>query len=263
MNELTDDRPTQRNGQVQSVARALSILNTLGDPQNSSGLGLTQIAQGLGVSKSTAHALLQTLKQHGFVTRIEPGPRFLLGMSLMRLGEIVHQRMPLTEAAQPFLQSLAQRTGCTARLVVPDHGLPLFVSRVEGVGNIQFTAQIGKRERPHTTGVGKVILAAMSDDEALGILQKHGLEEATPNTITDPQEFLAELSRIRDQGYAVDNEEDSAGIICVASGVTDPSGHCIGAISVSNLAVKMPPERVAQMAEIVKDHAERLSASLM
>lgn len=263
MNEQLDGKLLQRPGQVQSVARALTILNMLGNPQNSGGLGLTQIAQDLGVSKSTAHALLQTLKQYGYVTRVDPGPRFLLGMSLMRLGERVHQRMPLTDAAQPFLQSLARITGCTARLVVPDHGLPLFVSRVEGGGNIQFAAQIGKRERPHTTGVGKVLLSAMENDEARAFIAKHGLEATTPNTITDPDELLAELGRIREQGFAVDREEDSPGIICVASGVTDPAGHCIGAISVSDLAISMSPDRVEKIAEIVKDHARRLSASLM
>ncbi|WP_449278347.1 IclR family transcriptional regulator [Leucobacter sp. GX24907] len=263
MNELLGDKPVQRAGQVQSVARALSILNMLGDPQHSSGLGLTQIAQELGVSKSTAHALLQTLKQYGFVTRIEPGPRFLLGMSLMRLGEKARKRMPIIDAAQPVLQSLASATRTTSRLAVVDHGYPLYVSFVEQPGNIQFTAQIGKRERPHTTGVGKVILASMSDDEALAHVLKSGLDPITPHTITDPDELVAELHRIRDRGFAVDQEEESIGIKCVAAGFSDPAGHCIGAISVSGLAVHMTPERIEEVAVIVKDHAERLSASLM
>lgn len=262
MNEQRSTAESPRTGQVKSVGRALAIVDLLGDPQNTAGMSLIQIAEELGVSKSTAHALLKTLKHYGFVTRVEPGPRFLLGMSLMRLGEQVQRRMPITDAAQPILQSLANQTGCTARLVVSDHGYPLYVSRVEGLGSIQFTAQIGRRERPHSTGVGKIILAAMSDDEALGFSSSRGLERMTPNTITDPEALVAELAWIREHGYAVDRAEDVEGIICVAVGLYDAARRCIGAISVSDLALHMSTEKIDETAGVVKDHAARLMTIL-
>ncbi|MGC2942702.1 IclR family transcriptional regulator [Brevibacterium sp. FAM 24638] len=262
MNEQSNSSSTTRTGQVQSVGRALAIVDLLGDAKNTAGMSLIQIAEELGVSKSTAHALLKTLKHYGFVTRIEPGPRFLLGMSLMRLGEQVQRRMPITDAAQPILQSLSNETGCTARLVVADHGYPLYVARVEGIGSVQFTAQIGRRERPHSTGVGKIILAAMDEVDALEFASGHGLERMTPNTITDAEALSAELAWTREHGYAVDRGEDVEGLICVAVGLYDPAKRCIGAISVSDLELRMSSERIDRIANLVKDHATRLMAIL-
>lgn len=262
---MTESSPAERllrPARVQSVGRALRIIDLLGEPQHQSGLGLAQIAQFLDLSKSATHALLDTLKQYGFVTRVQPGPRFLLGMSLMRLGEQVRRQMPLTDAAHPYLRSLATETGWTARLVVADHGFPLYVSRVEGVGAVQFSARIGRRERPHSTGVGKAILASLSDEDALAVVRLEGMERRTPHTITNPDDLITELDQIRADGYAVDREEDTEGILCVAASVRDASGHCVGAISTSGLVTVLTPDRIDGLGATVRDHADRLSASL-
>lgn len=262
MNESESSKGASRPSQVQSVARALTIVEMLGSTRFPGGVSLAQVAQELGVSKSTAHALLQTLKQFGFVTRVLPGPRYLLGMALMRLGEQVKRRMPITEAAQPHLESLAAATGCTARLVVADNGYPLYVSRVEGEGAVQFTAQVGRRERPHSTGVGKIILASMSDEDVMALMRRRGMERITPHTITDPESLLRELEHIREVGYALDRGEEAEGIMCVAAGLTDPSGHCVGAISISGLSIRMNEDRIEELSGLVRDHARRLSDDL-
>lgn len=247
---------------VQSVDRALHIVDILADPLNSAGLGLREIAGQLGVAKSTAHALLATLHAHGYVARIEPGPRFTLGMSLLRLGNRVEQRMPLKDIALPILSSLAATTRLTARLVLADHGFPLYIARVEGVESIQFASRLGKRELPHSTGVGKAILASMSDADALEIVAEHGLVRRTRNTITDENALLKQLDVIRANGYAIDDEEDAEGIVCVAAGVRDGSGDCVAAMSVSSLSIHMAGARTQQLGELVKAHAEKLSLQL-
>lgn len=247
---------------VQSVVRALSIVEQLAAPENSGGLGLGEISRHLGVSKSTAHALLATLREQGYVSKVEPGPRYLLGMTLMRLGEQVRERMPLADVAQPVLQSLASQTNLTARLVLADHGRPLYVSRVEAGGAVRFSAQIGQHEFPHSTGVGKAILATMNPQDALHIARTHGLMQRTANTITDAGDLLKELDAVRARGYAIDQEEETVGIVCVASSICDAAASCIGAISVSGLKASMDAERVSVLGNIVQNHAARLSGLL-
>jgi IclR family acetate operon transcriptional repressor len=244
---------------VQSVTRALTVVEYLAAPENSGGLALGDIASKLGVSKSAAHALLATLRDAGYVSKVEPGPRYLLGMSLMRLGERVRERMPLADLAHPVLQSLAQQTGLTARLVLADQGQPLYVSRVEGAGSIRFAAQIGKREYPHSTGVGKAILATMDPSAAVQIAQARGMVPRTRHTITDPETLLEDLRLIRTRGYAIDQEEEAEGIVCVAASIHDAASRCLGAISVSGLKVSLDKARVSELGATVKDHAARLS----
>jgi IclR family transcriptional regulator, acetate operon repressor len=263
---MTERRPgvSASSGGVQSVDRALRIVEMLAEPMNQQqGLGLAEIAARAGVAKSSAHALLATLMSHGYVARTEPGPRFRLGMSLMRLGEMVAGNMPLVDVARPVLRSLAAAASMTARLVLSDNGRPLYVARVEGPGSVQFTSQVGQYERPHSTGSGKVILASLSDDEALRVVaESGGLVRRTRNTFVEEPALVAELARIRGRGFAVDDEEDADGVVCVAAGVRDRFGSCLGAISCSGLRVSVGPGRVEELGSLVREHADQLSSRL-
>lgn len=258
---MTESTKGRDPAKVQSVARALQIVELLGSTNSASGLGLNDVANHIGVSKSTAHNLLGTLCSRGFVTRTLPGPRYMLGMSLLWLGDRVRESTPFSRLAQPVLESLAESSGFTARLFIVDEGQPLYISHVEGDVSIRFNAKIGVREPPHSSAAGKAILATYSDARVREIIEPLGLPKKTEHTITTLEGLLNELGHIREAGYAMDNEEAAIGHACIGASVNAPSGVCVGALSISGLK-SWVTDRLPQLSATVVEHANSLNALL-
>jgi DNA-binding IclR family transcriptional regulator len=253
--------PETERYQVQSVARALSILNMIAD-SGPRGLNVTEMAEVLGVAKSTALALARTLTSSGYLRAVEPGPRYVLGLTLLRLGDLVGQQTSIAEVGLPVLRDLATATGMTVRLAISQNGYPVFVERIDGSGSIRFHAPLGQREQPHATAAGKAILAHLPDSEVSAILAESGLARYTPNTVTDPDELRAELGRVRSVGFAVDDEEEAEGVFCAGAPIFDHQGNVVGALSVTGLKVDVSLHDVQRLGTIVRDAAGRLTSLL-
>ena len=252
---MTEQRPRSR---VQSVDRAALLLGALAEA-DSSGLGLADVAAHLGVARSTAHAMLRTLEAHGLVAEVA-GPRFLLGTGLIRLGDIASKQLPIADLARPVLSDLARLTGLTARLAVADEEYPVFVAKVDGPGSVRFTTPLGSREAPHASAAGKIILADLPDARVRELAERDGLPRRTPRTITAVTPLLAELARVREQGFAVDDEEDLEGVFCAAAGVRDSAGHLVGALSATG--IKSEQRTAEETGQVVRTHADALAARL-
>jgi len=253
--------PVAPRYQVQSVARAMEILELVA-ASGENGLSLTEISQGVGMAKSSTIAAARTLAQFGVLQIDDPGPRYRLGLALLRYGDLVARQTSLGKSALPLLHHLTEVTGLTARLATNDDGYPVFVERVDGRGAVRFHTPLGQRESPHATGAGKVILAQLAADDARRVLDESGLARHTPNTITSVDEMEHELDRVRLMGFGVDNEEESEGIICVGAPVFDHLGQCVGAISLTGLKVDMPDGDVGRLGNLVRETADRLTSTL-
>jgi IclR family acetate operon transcriptional repressor len=255
-------RTAQENRyQVQSVARAASLLNVIAD-EGATGLSVTEIALRLSVAKSTALALARTLAAAGLLRGVEPGPRYVLGLNLLRLGDLVGQQTSIAELGLPTLRDLSSATGMTARLAMNEAGYPVFLERIDGEGSIRFHAPLGQREQPHATAAGKAILASLNDVDVRALLAEAGMARHTPKTLTDIDTLLSELERVRSEGYALDDEEEAEGVFCVGSAFFDHQGSCAGAVSVTGLKVDVPLREVRQLGNTVREHADRLSTML-
>src|ERR1019366_3486405 len=202
--------------QVQSVARAASLLNEIAN-HGPSGLSVTEIAGRLGVAKSTALALARTLAAAGLLRGVDPGPRYVLGLNLLRLGDLVGQQTSIAELGLPTLRDLSSLTGMTARLAMNEAGYPVFLERIDGEGSIRFHAPLGQREERHATAAGKAILAEMSEEDVRALITETGMAVHTSHTLTDIDLLLEELSRVRVEGYATDDEEEAEGVFCVGA----------------------------------------------
>ncbi len=247
--------------QIQSVARAAELLDAVADA-GTTGLGVTEIASTLGVAKSSALALARTLAASGLLRPVEPGPRYLLGLTLLRLGDLVSQQTSIVELALPILRDLAEVTGLTARLAQNEEGYPVFVERIDGSGSVRFHAPLGQREPPHATAAGKAILAQLSDAEVRALLGTTGMRRHTAHTITDVDSMLAELQRTRVDGYSIDDEEEADGVFCVGAAFVDHLGHCAGALSVTGLKAEVPQRKVRDLGLTVSSHAGAVTALL-
>ena len=220
------------NATYQSAERVLALLRSFDDTRVEQGVG--EIANALGVHKSTASRLAAALERTGFLTRT--GRRYRLGVEVIRLGSLALRSFDLVATMQPAMEKLSQRTGETVNLGVPDGADVLNVAEVPSTYILSCSGGwIGRRTTAHAVANGKVLLAygAISPPTVL--------ERYTPQTITSPDRLASELARVRREGYATAVAELEEGLIAVAAPVFDPSGACIAALSITGPEYRMQP----------------------
>ncbi len=215
---------------VKSVDRALALLEALARADGP--VGLADLAQGTGLPPGTAHRLLAGLLTRGYVRRA--GTRkYAIGSTALRLGEAAQRS--LARSARPYLAELVEISGETANLAVLEADDVVYVAQVSSPHTLRMFAEIGRHVPPHSTAVGKVLLADLPRERAEAVLARTGLARRTPSTITDPAAFLAELDAVQQRGWAADQEEQETGVRCVAVPVGGP-GQVVAAMSVSGPA---------------------------
>ena len=242
-------------GAVQSVERSLELLELMADAGGE--VTLSQLASSSGLPAPTIHRLLRTLVAGGYV-RQEPSRRYALGPRLIRLGDSA-SRM-LGSWARPRLEELMNALGETANLALLDGDEAVYVAQVPSRHSMRMFTEVGRRVALHCTGVGKALLAQMTNDEAGAVLRRTGMRTLTPRTVIDPGALLRELTEIRERGYAVDDGEQEVGVRCVA--VTVPGPPTPTAISVSGPAARMTDDLVSDAAPLLQQAAQRLAAEL-
>ena len=246
---------------VGSVVRALRLLDVVAAGP-ADGLTVSELARSLGTSKSTSFALAHTLADQGYLRATEPGPRYQLGLALVRLGDVSANRLPLGALCRPVLHALMTRTGLTTRAAVNDGWQPMFVERVDAPGAIRFYTPLGVPELAHVSSAGKAILAELGDNEVAAVVSTTGLTRRTPKTITNLTELLADLASTRRRGYAVDDEEDVEGVFCVGAAFFDHTGACAGAISATGIKRDLPPRAVEDLGQAVRAAANSVTDQL-
>jgi IclR family acetate operon transcriptional repressor len=242
----------ESSGGVQSLQRAFDLLERLADAGGEA--GLSELAASSGLPLPTIHRLIRTLVTSGYV-RQNSNRRYTLGSRLIRLGESASRQYGTW--ARPLLGRLVDQVEETANLAVLDGDEVVYVAQVPSRHSMRMFTEVGRRLLPHGTGVGKAMLAQLPVETARALLLRTGLPAYTPNTITDVDELLASLDRVREQGYAVDESEQELGVRCVAVPVL--GAPTPAAVSVSGPEGRLTDDAVQRMVPAVKAIAERLS----
>jgi IclR family acetate operon transcriptional repressor len=245
-------------GGVQSVERALGLLDLLA--RAGGRLGLSELAERSGLPLGTVHRLLATLGAAGYV-RQDGDRRYALGTALMPLGDAATRL--LGGWAQPFLVRLVEASGETSNLAVLEDDRVLYLAQAPGRHRMRMFTEVGKRVPPHTTAVGKVLMAWHDEVQVRRVLARLGQTARTGRSITTVPAFLAELEAVREQGWAVDDEEEEEGVRCLAVPV-GPGPTAVAALSVSGPASRLQrddPEVLAAMAAVADDLASWLGGA--
>lgn len=227
------------NTPVKSVKTAVRLIETL---EALDGAGVTELADEVGIAKSTVHDHLRTLEATDFV--VKDGRKYRVGLRFLDHGGRARSRQDVYEHGKPELRKLADNTGELANLVVEEHGLGVYVDVARGKNAVNLDTYIGKREFLHSTAVGKAILAHLPSGRIDAILDRHGLPAETDRTATTRDELAEELETVRDRGYATDKEERLSGLRCVAAPIVTDEGTVLGAVSVSGPASRMNDDRL-------------------
>lgn len=213
---------------VKSVETAFSILDAL---MELDGAGATELATHFGMPKSTIHNYLSTLHQEELV--VKEGPTYQVGIRFLEYGAYARQRMKIFGIATPEVDKLAESTGELANLMIEEHGRGSYLHRARGANAVRVEAHVGTRVPLHSTALGKAILAYLDESRVEEIIDTHGLEQSTVNTITDRETLSEELAAIRERGLAFDDGERIRGLRCVAAPILSNNDRVLGAVSVS------------------------------
>jgi IclR family acetate operon transcriptional repressor len=242
------------------VGRSLDLLEALAEPGE---LGLAQVASRTGLQPSTAHRLLATLVERGYVTQNAETGRYLLGYRLLELATGVQARTERLRAlTRPHLLAVQKITGETASLTILEPPSLVYVDQVEGSRSVRMFARLGAAVPPHTTASGKAILAFTKSPPLAEICGPEPFDALTPRTITTLTTLEQELARVRRRRYAVDNEEHEVGVSCVAAPIFDHDGAVRAAIGVSGPTPRIRGADTAELGELVSNRAAEISRAL-
>lgn len=219
-----------------SIDKALTVLEALAEHHR-----VTDIAAGTGLPKSTVHRILQSLVGWGFA-RTDGSGGYLPGPRILTLAGRVMNRFDPAQHADSALQYLRDQTGFTVHFAVRNGDEAVYARKLEGLRPYQMASRVGMSLLLHSTSIGKAILAQLRDEDVTVITSRTGLERRTQHTITGLDALLGHLAEVRRRGYAIDDEENEAGIRCVGAPVFDHTGTVMGGISVSGLAFEVAPD---------------------
>jgi DNA-binding IclR family transcriptional regulator len=240
------DRNIREIYKLQALDRAFAILDLLSTSPAPMGLG--DVADGLGLHKSTAHRFLMVLKRHRMVNRTASG-KFRLGLRLFDYGNRAIEQYDLWECAQRYLKKLVQEVEETAHLCVLENMHMVYIDKLEPERSVRMISRVGASSPVHCTAVGKAMLAQMPVEEAIEIFKQARLTAFTKKTLTTIDALMQEIARTKRRGYAVDDEESEKGVRCVAVAIQDASGDPVAAVSISGPAFRVTGRKVAFFVE--------------
>ena len=245
---------------IGSLQRAIDILN-LFDGQTPE-LGTTDIARGLGLHKSTVASLVYTLEANGLLTQNPDTRKYHLGLKIVERASVMLNQVEVRQVAHPRLVELRDQWNETVNLAILDGADIVYVERFLGSKALSMHSEVGWRARAHSTGLGKAILSCLPLIAVKMYLERYGLPAITPRTITDSSQFLAELEKAREQGYAIDDEENELGGRCIAVPIFDHTGQVVAAVSVSAPTARLLLEDAPRVALQVRETAKAISRGL-
>lgn len=246
-------------GGVQSVDRAFQVLDILARTGHA---GVSEIAEELGVHKSTVSRLLGSLVAREIVRQNNDRGKYQLGFGILRLASAIPGRLSLVREARSILESLADEYKETVNLAVLRSNYAVNVDQAMGPSTLATYDWVGSLTPLHATSSGKVLLAALSVDERDQIYKSVSLAGRTPRTVTDRKTLENQLLDISRNGYAVVHEEFEIGLTAVAVPVYNHVGTVIAAVSISGPSFRFDPENTPDLIQGLREAGLRISAKL-
>lgn len=245
---------------IQSIERALKILDLFDEytPE----LKITEISDKMGLHKSTVHSILKTLEKYHYINQNPENGKYKLGLKLVERGNYVVSTIDIRQVARTYLLELSKKTGQTVHLGILNGREGVYIDKIEGESAAIRFSKIGKGIPLHSTAIGKVLLAFKSPKEIQQFLKDYHFTQQTKYTITTQDEFLAQLEKVHQQGYAIDNQENELGVRCIAIPLLNYENKVLASISISTLISQVDNERLAKYISLLKQTGLEISKRL-
>jgi DNA-binding IclR family transcriptional regulator len=255
---MTDAENEARPASIQSVDRALQVLEILARQGQG---GVSDIADTLGVHKSTVSRLVSVLEARGFVEQLADRGKYRLGFTLVRLAGATMATRDLGKESREISEALAAEAGETVNLAILEGDRAINITEASGPLGIGLRTWVGQSSPAHATSSGKVLLAAVPDIRLPQVLGA-GLERFTDNTIVDLDALTRELHLITNRGWASAVEELEDGLNAIAAPVRDHTGDVIAALSISGPSFRLTDDAIGHLSSRVRAAALEISLRL-
>jgi len=229
--------------------------------QSESAISISAAAAELGIPASGVHRLLRGLEEAGYANK-DGQAHYDLSLKIAGVAAKLLDKVDIRKVARPFLERLSAETKETVHLGVLEDGEVVYIEKIGGPRKLGMASRIGERFPAHSTALGKVLLAALPEQEVWQIIGQKGLAQRTPNTITSSVDFMNHLREVRANGYAIDNEENEIGIRCVAAPTLNHTGQAIAALSVSGSILSVNENSMDRLLNLVVETARQISSML-
>ncbi|KUL95829.1 IclR family transcriptional regulator [Bosea sp. WAO] len=246
-------------GAVQALDRGLSLLEILAEED---GLTLSELSRRSGVSASTVHRILLTLESRAYVQHDMERGLWLVGVGAFKTGSAFLRNRRVANMGRATMHGLMEASGETVNLGIEDNGEVVFISQVESHDTLRAFFRAGSRGAMHASGVGKALLAEFPEHRVRQICAFRRLERFTEHTITDLGALLQELAEGRRNGWALDDEERSLGMRCVAAPIFNEHAEAIAGVSVSGPTVRVTPRKLDDFGPMVRRAADEITRSI-
>jgi IclR family KDG regulon transcriptional repressor len=229
---------------LKSVQKTFNVLEIL---CNQGETGVSEIARRLAVGRSTAHRLLATLIDLGYVEKTAKTNRYVPTLKMFEIGVATINRTKLQSVSRPFLVMLSTDFKETINLGIIDKGEVVYIDKIESPQSLRMDIKIGSRVPAFCTALGKAMLAYSDESEMKEFIQAQKIPAHTNRTATSITSFKDSLLKIRKQGYAIDEEEFIEGVRCIAAPIKNYTGRVVAALSISGPSIRMTYEKLAQL----------------
>ncbi len=241
--------------QITSLEKGVKVLELLADHQ---ALTVTEVAGGLDTHRAAAHRFLATLRDLGYVEKNNDN-KYELTFRIFEMGEKVAGRFEIRQTAHRFMQELSKAFKETVNLGVWNGTEILHLDKIDSTEILRIDATLGSLTPAYCTGLGKAILANLTEEAFNDYMKAIRLVPHGPNTIVSKKKLRDELKQTRERGYAVDNEELAQGLRCVAAPVFDHTGYAKYAMSISCPATRLSMADVEKVQPKIKELCRKLS----
>lgn len=245
-----------------ALRRGLDILELF--LENNDGLRVPEITQLLGLPRASAHELVSTLADRGYIQSLPDSPgRYVLGVRAFRLGAAYERDLDLATVGRESARKIASACGETVQIVIRDGAFAVFIVRIDSTHSIRLVSHVGSRLPAYCTAGGKAMLSVLADDELDALFpDDDALVPMTPNSIDNRERLFSELAAARERGWAEENMESNADVGCVAAPVYDRSGDCVAAMSISVPLMRWSEDEKANYVRLVLEGARDMSSIL-
>jgi DNA-binding IclR family transcriptional regulator len=243
-----------------AVERALAMLEAVA--QEPEGLSNAEISRKLQIPKSSASYILRTLETQGYLTRAEQTGKYRVGLKVLSLSRGALSGIDVREVALPIMRHLVEKTNLTCHLAILDGPDAVYIEKVEPTGFIRMDTWVGRRMRVHATSVGKALVAHIPRERLEKIIADSGMEKRTAKTITTLPRLVKDLDKVREQGYAVDDEENNIGARCLGAPIFTQDGSIEASLGLSGTINQVNSHTMPRIIEHLKDAARHVSMQL-
>jgi len=244
-----------------SVERTIQILNCFGFEHPR--LTIDEVVSQTGLPKTTVYRILWTLEKNGLIYYNERENNYRLGYKLLEYGGVVLEQLDIRRDAEPFLVDLQKITGFSVILAIRQEESLQYVLRLGGDDGFQPQSYVGRRRVLHYGVIGRLLMAYLPREESEAIVEKHPLEQYTPATIVDREQFFAQLEHMREQGYGVDVGGTFPGFTGISAPVFGSNREVVAAIGVAGPTFKVEDgEDLGRIVRLTLDTASQISRQL-